>query len=189
MTEQTTEQPPAAAEEFKAPASQEELNRIIGERVARERAKYADYAEAKAAAKRLAEIEEANASELEKAVKRARQEGAAEVTDAANRRLVAAEARAAAAELRFRNPGLAVKAIDLGEVKVSEDGTVDAAAIKARLADLAKDEPYLVDDGKAGVARPKPDEAQGRGTGKPNAVEDGRAEARRRYGLTAGAQQ
>lgn len=118
-----------------------------------------------AAAKRLEEIEAANASELDKAVAKARDEGRAEVQSAANARLISAEARALAAEVKFRNPTLAVKAIDLSGVSVSDDGTVDVAAIRTALGDLAKADPYLVDDGK--TPRPKPDDAQGRPPAAP----------------------
>lgn len=51
---------------FKAPQSQEELNRIIAERLARERAKYADYDELKHAAAKLKAIEDAQKSESER---------------------------------------------------------------------------------------------------------------------------
>lgn len=59
------------AKPFEVISSQEELDRIVQERLARERKKFADYEEAKAAQARLAEIEEANKSELEKAQARA----------------------------------------------------------------------------------------------------------------------
>lgn len=44
---------------FTPPASQEELNRIIADRLARERSKFADYDELKAKAQQLAGLEEA----------------------------------------------------------------------------------------------------------------------------------
>ncbi|MEU5668957.1 hypothetical protein ABZ749_01040 [Micromonospora sp. NPDC047753] len=47
--------------------SQDDLNRVIAERVARERGKFADYNDLKAKAGRLDEIEQANKSEIEKA--------------------------------------------------------------------------------------------------------------------------
>ena len=56
-----------ATDEFKPITSQEDLNRIITERVSRERSKFADYKDVKAKAARLDELEEANRSELEKA--------------------------------------------------------------------------------------------------------------------------
>src|SRR5690606_1377738 len=57
-----------AADEFKPITSQDELNRIIGERV--KRAKPADYDDLKSKAAKLDEIEQANQTEAEKAAKR-----------------------------------------------------------------------------------------------------------------------
>ena len=57
-----------AAEEFKPITSQDDLNRIIGERV--KRAKPADYDDLKKKAAKLDEIEAANQTEAEKAAKR-----------------------------------------------------------------------------------------------------------------------
>ena len=48
--------------------TQAEMDAIIGDRLARERAKYADYAEVKAKAAKYDEVEEANKTELQKAV-------------------------------------------------------------------------------------------------------------------------
>ncbi len=48
--------------------TQAEMDAIIGDRLARERAKYADYAEMKAKAAKFDEAEEASKSELQKAV-------------------------------------------------------------------------------------------------------------------------
>jgi hypothetical protein len=53
-------------EGFKPITSQEDLNRVITERVNRERAKFADYKDVKAKAARLDEIEAANQTEAEK---------------------------------------------------------------------------------------------------------------------------
>ena len=60
---------PAAA--FTAPASQEDLDRIIGERLARERSKFADYTDLKAKAEQFDALEEKNKTELQKALDRA----------------------------------------------------------------------------------------------------------------------
>jgi hypothetical protein len=179
---------PAPTPEQDKTFGQADVDRIVAERVARERAKYADHDDLRKAAKRLEEIEAANATDLEKAVKAAREEGRAEVLSAANQRTLNAEARALAAAAKFRNPVLAVRAIDLGDVRVAEDGTVDAAAIKTRLAELASAEPYLVDDGTVTPGRPKPDDAQGQPGGNPDRAAEGVAEARRRFGPKAGAQ-
>lgn len=77
-------------ESFKAPASQEELDRIIQGRLDRERKRFADYDELKKAADRLSEIESANKTEAEKAAARA---------DAAEKRAAELEAKALRAEV------------------------------------------------------------------------------------------
>jgi hypothetical protein len=61
--------PPAAG--FAAPVSQEDLDRIIGERLARERSKFADYSDLKAKAEQFDALEEKNKTELQKALDRA----------------------------------------------------------------------------------------------------------------------
>lgn len=68
--EQSTE-PAPVVDEFKAPASQEELDRIIQARLDRERKRTGDYDELKAKAAKLAEIEEANKTEAQKLADRA----------------------------------------------------------------------------------------------------------------------
>lgn len=69
MSETTApnEQTPAeSGTEYTPPATQADLDRIIADRLSRERAKFADYDDLKAAAGRLEEIEEANKTEAEK---------------------------------------------------------------------------------------------------------------------------
>lgn len=149
-------------DEFTPPASQDELNRIIGERLARERAKFADYEDLKRKAAEHDKAVEAARTEQEKAVEAAKNEGRTEALSVANTRLVAAEARALAAEAKFRNPALAVRAVDLSGVTVNDDGAVDADAIKAKLKELSDAEPYLIDDKRGG---PRPDPSQGGGKG------------------------
>jgi hypothetical protein len=65
----TSETTPVAGDGFKPITSQDELNRIIGERV--KRAKPADYDDLRMKAARLDEIEQANKTEVEKANERA----------------------------------------------------------------------------------------------------------------------
>lgn len=93
VTAEAGEQTEDQAPEFKAPASQEELDRIVQARIDRERKKFADYDDLKAAASRLAEIEEANKTEAEKAAARAEaaEKRAAELEATAIRAEVAAE--------------------------------------------------------------------------------------------------
>ena len=68
------EQQPAEKSEtgtFTPPATQEDLNRIIADRLRREREKFADYATLREKASKLDAAEEAAKSELEKALARA----------------------------------------------------------------------------------------------------------------------
>lgn len=152
--------PPAA---YTPPATQDDLNRIVGERLAREREKYADYESLKEKAAAHDAAIEAAKTEAEKAVDAARKEGESTATERANARIVGAEARALAATEKFRNPAAAVKLLDLSGVTVGADGEVDADAIKTKLKALAESDPYLVDDGKKPA--PKPDPTQGGGGG------------------------
>ena len=84
-----------AGDEFKPITSQDDLNRIITDRVNRERAKTADYKELRAKAAKLDDIEQANKSEIDKAmdrVARAEAEAAtvpAKVADALRSHLIA----------------------------------------------------------------------------------------------------
>lgn len=133
----------------------------------------------KAAQKRLAEFEAANATDLEKAVTKARAEAVAELTASVNSRLIAAEARALAAAEGFRNPVLAVKAIDLAEIAVTDSGDVDTAALKDLMAELAKAEPYLL-KGDDGPRRPAVDKTQGQQVGRVSGAARGIEEARKR---------
>jgi hypothetical protein len=164
--------------------TQAELDEIIGKRLATERARFSDYDTLKAAKGELDQIKAANASDLEKAVKQAKSEGISEATTRANHRLVAAEARALAAAANFHNPKDAAKLLDLAGVKVTDDGDVDADAIKALIEDAVKERPYLVkSDEKPDTKRVKRDPAQGPRTGeKPSGREAGLAEAERRFG-------
>lgn len=68
MNETPESETPPTAPEFTPPSSQEELNKIIGDRLQRERAKFSDYTDLKAKAKRLDEIEEQSKTDLQKAV-------------------------------------------------------------------------------------------------------------------------
>lgn len=145
---------PPASTGFQPITSQDALNALVAERVNREKAKFADYSDVKAKAKRLDDIEAANATELEKAVKAARDEGRTEATSTTHGILRKAEARALASASKFRDAADAVAFLDLAAVKVSDDGTVDADAIKAQLADLAKAKPYLLTDDTPPVPTP-----------------------------------
>lgn len=71
MPENTPEPEQAEVKEFDPITSQEQLDKIIGDRLSRERAKFGDYDELKAKAEKFDQAEEANKTELEKALERA----------------------------------------------------------------------------------------------------------------------
>jgi hypothetical protein len=85
----------AGGDEFRPITSQEDLQRVLHERLQRERAKYADYKDVKAKASKLDEIEQANKSEIDKAMDRVTKAEAevstvpAKVADALRSHLVA----------------------------------------------------------------------------------------------------
>lgn len=166
---------------FEAITSQDDFDRRLSERLQRERGKFADYADLKKKAEAHDKALEAAKSDADKAIDAARKEGESAATERANTRLVGAEARALAAEAKFRNPALAVRTIDLADVKVNEDGEPDAEAIKTKLKELAESEPYLVDDGKNG--KPKPDKSQGNSGSEPTpSLDRGRQLYKERHG-------
>lgn len=61
---------PKEGQEYTPPPTQDALDRIVTERVRRERAKFADYADVKAKAARLDEIERASKTEAERTAER-----------------------------------------------------------------------------------------------------------------------
>lgn len=75
-----------------------------------------------------------------------RREAAAEADAKANRKIVRAEVKAAAAG-KFADPADAVAFLNLDEFEVDEDGEVDADAINEALADLLKKKPHLAAQG------------------------------------------
>ena len=161
-------------DDYTAPATQADLDRIISDRLQRERAKFSDYGDLKAKAEKFDKAMEDALDEQQKAVLEARREGETEALAKANGKLVNAEARALAAHAKFHNPNLAARSIDLSGVSVGDDGEVDSDAIKTKLKELAEAEPYMVDDGKKPA--PKSDRSQGgdNGGGDKPSVSRGR---------------
>lgn len=83
----------AKADEYAAPASQADLDKIIESRIARERAKHADYNDLAAKAKKFDEAQESNKTELEKFTERTTkaEQSALTATQRADRAEVALE--------------------------------------------------------------------------------------------------
>ena len=139
-------------------AGKKALDRMKAERAAARKAAAEEKRRADELARKVAEFEDAQKSELEKATAKAeRLEAAAR---AATARAVKAEVRAAAAE--FADPEDAVAFLDLSSY-TSSDGEIDADAISADLADLLERKPHLrrasAEPSKKPV--PKPDPGQG----------------------------
>ncbi len=156
----TLETPDAAPSAGEPPApertfTQPEIDRMIADRLDRERKKYADFDQIKQKAQKLDEIEEANASQLEKAVKAARGEERAAV----QREYAEQSARFAAKaqlEARLGKDAAAELLDDINIAKyVNDDGSVDEdgiGALAARLAPAAP--PPNLHQGRQGAATP-----------------------------------
>lgn len=110
--------------------SQADLDRIVADRVARERAKYADYGDLKRKAASAM-------TEQEKAVADAEARGRTAALTDAGLRLARAEFKAAAAgRLDKDTLGTYLEDVDLRKF-IREDGEPDTKAIEARIAKLA----------------------------------------------------
>ncbi len=140
--------------------TQADVDRIVLARADQlARTKFGDYADVKAKAKRLEDLEAAQASDLEKAVAAARQDTERTVRAEVTRERVLDRIEVLAAK-DFADPEDA--RLRLG-VHVSDfvggDGTVDVTGIQSALIDLLKSKPHLAavkDDG-----RPKGNADQG----------------------------
>lgn len=142
-------------------ATQDELDRRVGERLARERAKFADYDELKAKAAKLDEVEAANKSELQKA-----QDAIAE-RDA---KLADLPKQVRSQVLRFASIANTKGFLDPEDALLFIDSHVDLAdqaAVESALDELATRKPHLVKAAKKLPAKPKP------GSGDTTSDEDG----------------
>lgn len=132
--------------------SQDDLDRVVRDRLARQKAQYADYDEVKARAAKLDEIEAANKTELEKAQERATEleKQAADATGRAKDALLRSAVVAEAARKNVVDPDAAVALLDRTSLEFDGDGapTNVADAMEA----LLKAKPYLVGGGRAGTA-------------------------------------
>lgn len=126
--------------------TQEELDRIVGERLARERSKLGDVDDLRRKAAEYDKLSEAQKTELEKAVDRTRQE--TEKTVRAEERdrwlsvLRRSEVRAAAAG-KLADPEDAVRFLDLDTLEVDDEGRLDEKKVAAAIDELVKTKPYL----------------------------------------------
>lgn len=148
--------PPVDAPAFTPPKDQADFDRMIGERLARERQKFADYDDLRAKAERLNELEAANRSELEKA------QAAIAERDA---KLADLPKQVRGQILRFASTASAKGFIDPEDALLGIDPDVDLAdnaAVATALDDLAARKPHLVREQKRTVPRrPKPEGGTG----------------------------
>lgn len=150
--------------EFTPITSQEELDKRIGPRLAREREKFADYAELKKKADAHDKALEDAKTEQEKAVDAARKEGENGALEKVNARVVAAEAKVLAAQANAHSADAVVKMLDLTGITVGDDGQVDTKALQAKVDALKESDAYLFGAG-TGARKPKADKSQGGGGG------------------------
>lgn len=143
--------------------SQAEVDRLLGERAKRERAKFADYNELKEAKTKLDEIETARLSELEQAQKLASdaQAKADEALQTSQSRLIRAEFTAAAAAAGAKHPRDAFALADRSAVALDDAGNVTgveeavaALVEQGRLVMLGKPVPPKLDGGAGDGERP-----------------------------------
>lgn len=123
---------------------QSDVDRIVAERLQRERAKYADYGDLKKAAAKLAEVEERSKTDSERAVEQARREAAAEAEARVAERFTGLLLRStvlARATASFEDPEDALT-VDLDGLSVNDDGSVDTDEVDRRLADLLARKPH-----------------------------------------------
>jgi len=140
------------------------LDRMKADRAAAKKAAAAEKKRADDLARKVAEYEDRDKSELEKATTKAERLEAAAAK--ATARAVKAEVKAAAAE--FADPEDAAAFLDLSSY-TSDDGEIDTEAISADLAALLERKPHLrkVTAGEPKRPAPKPDPGQGARPAEP----------------------
>lgn len=127
--------------------TQADLDRIVAERLARERSKYADYKDLKDKASKFDELQTASQTETEKLVAKARDEARAEVLSEVRRDRVLDKIEVLAAG-RFADPEDAkLRLASRVDEFVGEDGTIDAKAIEGALTKLLTEKPHLAGGG------------------------------------------
>lgn len=139
-TEPTTE---PAGNTWTPPASQDELNRIISDRLKRQEAKFADYDKYKAAAAELEQIKASQMSELdrERAAREAAEARAAEREAAANQRLIRAAVIAEASKAGAVDADTVAALLPADAITVTDTG--DVTGVAEAIAALIAAKPFL----------------------------------------------
>jgi hypothetical protein len=99
--------------------------------------------------KQLRSFEDKDKTELDKAVRDRDEFKAAleKANDIIKQQAIKLAFFESGASAQFKNPATALKLLDLGDVKIEDDGTVDKEAVKKKADSLLKAEPYLSQDG------------------------------------------
>lgn len=134
--------------------TQAQLDAIVGDRINRERAKYSDYESLKA-----------SAADRDAAIAAAKQAGKDEASAELLVPLVESRAEAFAKALKFHNPADALATLDRDKLPI-KDGKPDDEAIKAKIEQLVKEKPYLVNDSNARNRKTAPGERPKAPTGE-----------------------
>jgi nucleotide-binding universal stress UspA family protein len=142
--------------------TQAELERQIGERLARERAKYADYSQLKEKADKFEELQAETQTELEKAVAKARKEERAKAVEEYE-----TERRANRLQVAVSNHARELADVDDVVMNLrgtdatifTDEGQVDDEALGKALTDLLERKPHL----RVGGQVPTGDADAGRG--------------------------
>lgn len=146
---------PEGGSEFKAITSQEELDRRVGDRLARERAKFADYDDLKAKAAKFDEVDQASKTELQKLQDGINERDAKIAGLPGEIRQQAIRFASEATRAGFLDPEDAL--LNLSDVDLSDND-----AVKAALADLAERKPHLVREAPKPKLPAKPKPAKGK---------------------------
>ncbi|WP_431800335.1 hypothetical protein [Microbacterium kunmingense] len=155
--------PPAPPAEFKAPASQDELDRIINAAVARTHKKYEGFDDYKSKAEKWDQLEDEKKTPSEKAIEEATQRAAGETAAKYERRIATTEVKAIAAGAGFLDPADALAV--LGDEIPKSGDDIDVDELKKRVEKLAQDKPYLVkEQSRKPRQRPKPDDGDPQNT-------------------------
>ena len=139
-----------------APATltQVDVDRIVKERVTREQAKFADYADLKAKATKFDESEAAKAPELERTRTAALKEGGDAARAELTRERVLDKIEVAAAGKFADVEDARLHLAKRGEEFIGKDGAIDTTAITAAVDQLLKDKPHLAAETSTKVPSP-----------------------------------
>lgn len=131
--------------------TQEELNQIVRDRLARETSKYKDYNDLKSKATKFDELQAQNQSELDKALERASnaETKAAEADTKLRQALVRSAVVSEATRLNAVDPDAVFALLDRTTIEIKDDGTIEG--VKSAVESLMQEKPYLKSTTRTGM--------------------------------------